>query len=670
MRARPFLFLGALVITCIAASCSCSDEGNTGTTSNDASFPSGGGGQASTSKGGDNGVGGRGGSTGTFNIGGSNGGGSTGCLITCDDVGADCGPISNGCGDIVQCGDCTPPDFCGGGGPNKCGGNTCTPQTCGGAGATCGPIGDGCGNVLDCGTCSLPETCGGSGTPSSCGINPNCTNLCLQQVTCPTSGVTTTISGIVYAPNGVDPLPNAVVYVPNAPVDAFTQGVTCDQCGADASGSPLVSDVTDNFGAFTIENVPVGSNIPLVIQIGRWRRQITVPTVTACQDNPISAGTARLPRNKSEGDIPRIAFATGDVDVLECIMRKIGVEDGEFGNPTGNGRIHLYTGTGNAGARYDASTPGENTLWGSLSTLLGYDMVLFPCQAAEYRARLTPQGLQNVIDYANQGGRIFATHYSYVWLEGNGAFDGVAAWAPEGTNPVPDPQVGFIDMTFPKGQSMAEWLFNIGASTTLGEMQIGTLRWDFTSVVAPTQLWVSVNQPGPRPMHMTFNTPVGSPPDQQCGRVVFSDIHVMNHASIPTNTNFPNECSTGPMTPQERMLMFMIFDLGSCITPDIPTCTAVTCEDQSIECGPAGDGCGGLLDCGPCPPGETCGGGGQPGVCGNQGCNPLSCEDQNIECGPAGDGCGGLIQSCGTCQPPQTCGGGGEPGQCGGGIPG
>jgi hypothetical protein len=41
--------------------------------------------------------------------------------------------------------------------------------TCVQAGANCGPVADGCGNVLQCGTCSAPQTCGGGGTPSVCG---------------------------------------------------------------------------------------------------------------------------------------------------------------------------------------------------------------------------------------------------------------------------------------------------------------------------------------------------------------------------------------------------------------------------------------------------------------------------------------------------------------------
>jgi hypothetical protein len=93
-------------------------------------------------------------------------------------------------------------------------------------------------------------------------------------------------------------------------------------------------------------------------------------------------------------------------------------------------------------------------------------------------------------------------------------------------------------------------------------------------------------------------------------------------------------------------------------------CTPLTCMAQMYECGEAGDGCGGVLQCGDCPAPETCGGGGTPYQCGAPGCNKLTCAGQGIQCGPAGDGCGGVLQ-CGNCPSPQTCGGSGTPGVCG-----
>ena len=58
-----------------------------------------------------------------------------------------------------------------------------------------------------------------------------------------------------------------------ADVKPFTPGVQCDQCGgAGAQANVLVSATSGADGKFTLSNVPVGNNIPVVIQIGRWRR--------------------------------------------------------------------------------------------------------------------------------------------------------------------------------------------------------------------------------------------------------------------------------------------------------------------------------------------------------------------------------------------------------------
>ena len=75
------------------------------------------------------------------------------------------------------------------------------------------------------------------------------------------------------------------------------------------------------------------------------------------------------------------------------------------------------------------------------------------------------------------------------------------------------------------------------------------------------------NGPANYPIHYAFNTPVGLASANQCGRVVFSDFHVENHSGSK-NLIFPNECSgSTPMTPQEKLLEFMLFDLTNCLTP-------------------------------------------------------------------------------------------------------
>jgi len=85
----------------------------------------------------------------------------------------------------------------------------------------------------------------------------------------------------VYDPAGKVPLYNVVVYVPNAALDPVPEGASCDRCGATLSGKPIASAITDESGHFSLENVPIGADVPLVIQVGKWRRELTVPMVAS-----------------------------------------------------------------------------------------------------------------------------------------------------------------------------------------------------------------------------------------------------------------------------------------------------------------------------------------------------------------------------------------------------
>jgi phosphatidylinositol-3-phosphatase len=55
-------------------------------------------------------------------------------------------------------------------------GSSCTSTTCADQGANCGTVSDGCGNTLTCGTCAAPETCGGGGTQNVCGSSASGTD--------------------------------------------------------------------------------------------------------------------------------------------------------------------------------------------------------------------------------------------------------------------------------------------------------------------------------------------------------------------------------------------------------------------------------------------------------------------------------------------------------------
>ncbi len=629
---------------------------------------------------------------------------------TCADLNYTCGAAGDGCGGALQCGACVSPQFCGGGGFNTCGGMLpptlpdggvglpCTPETCTTLGFNCGPAGDGCGGMLQCGTCSGTDICGGGGKPSVCGNTTPCTNLCPSQVTCD-GGMPTTITGTVLAGASAwtglapDPVPNVLVFVPNAPLQAFTPGASCRQCGADVSGSPLVSTYTNFDGTFTLANVPVGANIPLVIQLGRWRRQFSV-TVPACAST--SVGTLNLPRNQSEGNIPLTAISTGSVDALECVLLKMGVDAAEFTADTaagGTGRVQIYAGNPgpNGGGLPMGGAPGatvgaartELALMGTGGTYMNYDQIMFPCWGAP--ATKSPAELANLVTYSDSGGHFFATHYSYSWLVDNAEFNNVAQWVPNLDNPQETTWTLNVSTVVPpsppapNGETFAKWLNFVGALSNSGpavpanpQVLIAEPRHDATAVANGSVDWIDGTDQnkdfagfgGPLVEHFTFNTPVGAA--SQCGHDIFSDFHVLNSAST-NGMAFPSECNKS-FSPQEKILEFMIWDLASCVPPPPqPNCTPTTCSALNISCGPAGDGCGGQIDCGPCAAGYQCGGNGVYGQCvpipDAAPCQPQTCAQQNVACGPAGDGCGVSID-CGTCPLPQTCGGCGVPGQC------
>jgi hypothetical protein len=499
--------------------------------------------------------------------------------------------------------------------------------------------GSGSGSGGGFGTSSSGGSSGGyvgdGGVPCPAGLQCN--------VTC-SGGGDTTISGKVFDPAGKNPLYNIVVYVPATPLQPLPAGVPMgsDSCSCTAlfKSGALTSATTGVDGSFQLKNAPVGSSVPLVVQVGKWRHQVNI-NVTQCQDNPQMDGSLKLPGTVQAGtndNMPDIAVSTGGADTLECLMTRIGIPGSEYvaGAGTG-GHIHIFNG-GNMGgggglgglggivgapeANPMPNAPASDmALWNSASSLMPYDITLLSCEGGE-TWDANPANLET---YLNAGGRVFASHYHYSWFSGPldstctglGGLTGtcnmytapsdwgnnLATWAAGangggmgggglcGGSPVSgvvQTTLNGSGMMFPKGQALQQWLGNVNALGQGGvpATDLSIYQPRYNSVVGssniPSQPWINSSNMGTnQTMYFSFDTPVNlmpptTGPDPSggptyCGRAVFSDLHVAGDPSTCGDNMTsppPGGCVQGDLSPQEKALEFMLFDLSSCVIPD------------------------------------------------------------------------------------------------------
>ncbi|HEX3477196.1 MAG TPA: hypothetical protein VHT91_19365 [Kofleriaceae bacterium] len=445
--------------------------------------------------------------------------------------------------------------------------------------------------------------------------NGGCTGLECNVADCASMGKQpTTITGTVFAPNGTLPLFGINVYVPNSDPGPLKPGVQCGACSDGLPGNPIVQAVTDEAGKFTLQSIPDGDNIPLVITTGKWRRQIKIPKVAACATQTIPVADTTLPKSQDDKtanttslDMPQIAISTGSADSLECLVRRLGIADKEITTDKEAGKIHLYSdldaGGGTGTTVFDASFAGgsrafsnSKTLWGTTGTdpgkLGSYDIVILSCEGAQHVETKSQDAMNRLKAYADIGGRVFLSHWHNIWIEGstsgNGAngskpavWPALATWSNNGGN---GPTVDTIDEQHnPKGPSFATWMQNVnvtippippiprdsipindmtGRDTAISVDNNNVERWVFWQKDATTQL----------AQNFQFSTPNEKPLENRCGKVVFSDMHVSGGpaASNPMDNKtifpYPKSCGTATdLSPQEKALAFMFFDISSCV---------------------------------------------------------------------------------------------------------
>ena len=498
-----------------------------------------------------------------------------------------------------------------------CGSSKDNPSTVGaaGSGALPSPPGSGSG-----GTGTTYQGKGGStdiftptgGAPPAAG-----TNLC-------TPGNTTTISGIVYDPAGKNPLYNISVFVldPSSPLpDLAKIPVSCGCAQLLPAKVLAIGAPTDASGHFEIPCAPSGP-VSLVVQTGKWRRQYDNVNVVANQQNVIP--NLRLPANSSEGSLPNIAISTGGYDSFECLPLRIGVSASEYvaGSATG-GHIHIYSGS-NGATPAQGAVDSNKALWDTQAHLNEHDVVVLSCEGHETTGgstgtRVGAPAQQIMMNYANIGGRVFASHYQYAWFN-TGPFatgaNNLATWTTGGgtirgnenddqTYPADIDTTLGSGAAFPEGSALAKWLGLVGALTN-NQLPVKYARNNVVALLAPSTEWIhlapSVAGAPSAPQYFSADTPVGAAGDKVCGRVVYSALHVSGGpgksvSGVPADADYPDTtagaagagggpgmgmmgggmmlkggtvpsgCTMHPLTPQEAALEFMFFDLSSCLVP-------------------------------------------------------------------------------------------------------
>jgi hypothetical protein len=131
-------------------------------------------------------------------------------------------------------------------------------------------------------------------------------------------------------------------------------------------------------------------------------------------------------------------------------------------------------------------------------------------------------------------------------------------------------------MPFPKGVALYQWLGIVNALGVMNApaMELPMIPPRYNAIVGPgnkpSQPWVNDDMSS-NTMYFSFDTPVNAQPaadggaPNYCGRAVFSDLHVSGAQPVPDPS--PG-CTAADLTPQEKALEFMLFDLSSCVIPD------------------------------------------------------------------------------------------------------
>jgi hypothetical protein len=400
----------------------------------------------------------------------------------------------------------------------------------------------------------------------------SCRGRHCQVPRCP-AGSTTEVYGRLFAGNGTDPVPGAIVFVPVEEVPEFPTTLSCDNCNSIPAS--VASDITTFDGQFHLRGVPAGP-FPLVLRLGRFQRVVDVDGVacTSTQVRP-DPGTAnqgvRLPKKKGElaplDRLPRIAVASGDYDQIECVLKRIGIEE-----------LDMYNGR-DAGTMNPPAIAELVDLLTDEKRLHGYDIVIVNCTENQYQSLVAGGAVKkNLESFVQKGGRLYVTDWAYDVIEQVPELSPYICFEPQLT---PGPP---MCMAKPESAMVADTRDDYGGLSQVLDAEMARWLALFPSVInarnevdvqfsfvvinktgedanAKPKIWVQgpTQRYGTRPLTVTFDY-------KSCGRVHYSTYNTEPNGLVVETERWPSACKT-KFSPQERLLEYLFFNVAACVGP-------------------------------------------------------------------------------------------------------
>ena len=530
---------------------------------------------------------------------------------TCDDHGAQCGLLHDGCGEMLDCGSCPAGEPCSA--SLIC---ACAPTTCEAEGATCGGVFDGCDLMLACGDCVDPAICGGAYVDNECAA-PTCADDVyedddsLAEATPVSAGV---YAGMIICDGdddyyAFDAAANEVIRVgavfshATGDVDLRLYNPDGGQVAVSASNSD------DEFLVYTVlsagthslrvsldpyagDDTLPGNSYELEFGLGEFCTDEHEDNDTL--DSAVALGAGAYPGlNSCPNDADYYRFNLGANEIIQV--------DALFSHGLGDIDLRLYDPTGALVASSASNSDDERIVYttlasGTYAVYVGLD----PYAADD----ATPGNFYElVLTLGAPCTDVFEDNDSQAraYPLGSGDFLGLRSCPNDGD---------YYSMNLSEGETL---IVDATFAHAAGDIDLRVYGPSGAQVASATS-----NSDDEHIEYLVANT----------GEHIVSVALDVYAADDETPGNAYSLTISGP-------------------APCAPT---TSCVDYGAECGELHDGCGLLLSCGSCSAGVLCS---DNHLCG---CVATTCEAAGANCGLMSDGCG-ISLSCGECVEPEHCGG-------------